>query len=65
MDKLISYLYSRMGKRTCPISRIEQVFDCSYNSPWREYYVIEFDDGSKVELIEKPKCDHPNKNNKH
>ena len=55
MNELIGYLFGRMGKRTCPIIKIEKVFNCSYNSPWREWYEITFKDGSKVELMEKPK----------
>lgn len=55
MTKLIDYLFGRMGKRTCPIKGIEKVFDVGFNSPWQEYYVIYFKDGSKVEFIEKPK----------
>lgn len=55
MNKLIGYLFGRMGKRTCPIISVEKVSDFGFNSPWREYYVIKFKDGSTVELIEKPK----------
>lgn len=55
METLINYLFGRMGKKTCPIISIHRVFDTGFNSPWREYYVISFKDGSKVEFIEKPK----------
>lgn len=55
VDNLINYLFSRLGKRTCPIIAIHQVFDTGFDSPWREWYEITFKDGSKVELIEKPK----------
>ena len=65
METLINYLFSRLGKRTCPILRIEQVFDFSHNTPWQLYYVVEFKDGTVVELIEKPKLEYANKNHKH
>lgn len=55
METLINYLFGRMGKRTCPIISIHQVFNTGFDSPWREWYEITFKDGSKVELIEKPK----------
>lgn len=55
MEILINYLFGRMGKRTCPIISIHRVFDTGFDSPWREYYVISFKDGSKIEFIEKPK----------
>lgn len=55
METLINYLFSRLGKRTCPIIQLDKVIDLSFNSPWREYYVIRFKDGTTVELIEKPK----------
>lgn len=55
MDKLINYLFGRMGKKTCPIVALDHITDFSFNSPWREYYVITFKDGTTVELIEKPK----------
>jgi len=55
MDKLINYLFGRMGKRTCPIISIHHVFNAGFNSPWREWYEITFKDGTKFELIEKPK----------
>lgn len=54
MNKLIDYLFGRMGKRTCPIVCINKITDFSFNSPWREWYEITFKDGSKVEFIEKP-----------
>lgn len=55
MNKLMNYLLGRLGKRTCPIVKVDRVIDCSFNSPWKDYYVIEFDDGTKVELMERPK----------
>ena len=55
MNQLINYLFSRIGKKTCPIISVEKVFNCGFNSPWREWYVIKFKDGSFVELMEKPK----------
>lgn len=55
MEILMDYLFSRLGKRTCPIIQLDKVIDLSFNSPWREYYVIRFKDGTTVELIEKPK----------
>jgi len=55
MNELINYLFGRMGKRTCPIIGIYKIFDTGFDSPWREWYEITFKDGSKVELIEKPK----------
>jgi hypothetical protein len=64
MNYLMNYLFGRMGKRTCPIIKIEKVFDISYNSPWNEYYVIEIKDGTTVELMEKPKFEYSNKNPK-
>lgn len=51
----MNYLFGRLGKKTCPILRIEKVFDYSHNSPWKEYYVVQFKDGEIVEFIEKPK----------
>ena len=51
----MNYLFGRLGKRTCPIVKIDRVIDYSFNSPWKDYYVIEFDDGTKVELMERPK----------
>lgn len=55
MNQFINYLFTRLGKRTCPIVSIHQVFDTGFDSPWREWYEITFKNGSKVELIEKPK----------
>ena len=55
MENLINYLFGRLGKRTCPIISINKVLYTGFNSPWREWYEITFKDGSKVELIEKPK----------
>jgi hypothetical protein len=55
MNNLMNYLLSRLGKKTCPITSLEQVIDFSFNSPWREYYVLKFKDGTVIELIEKPK----------
>lgn len=55
MNQLINYLFGRMGKKTCPIVALDKVTDFSFNSPWKEYYVITFNDGTSVELIEKPK----------
>lgn len=55
MNTLLNYLHGRLGKRTCPIVSVEQVYNCSFNSPWREWLVIKFKDGTKVELIEKPR----------
>ena len=61
MNTLINYLFGRMGKRTCPIIALNKIIDCSFNSPWREYYVITFKDGSTVELMEKPTFNDKNK----
>ena len=55
MNQFLNYLFSRFGKRTCPIVSIHQVFNTGFNSPWREWCEIIFKDGTKVELIEKPK----------
>ena len=55
MNTLLSYLHGRLGKRTCPIVSVEQVYNYSFNSPWREWIVIKFKDGTELELIEKPK----------
>jgi hypothetical protein len=62
MNQLIGYLMGRMGKRTCPIIKIEQVADVSFNYPFNMWYVIEFKDGTTIELMEKPKLEYPNKN---
>ena len=61
MNQFINYLFGRMGKRTCPIIAIHQVFDTGFDSPWREYYIITFKDGSTVELMEKPTFNDKNK----
>ena len=55
MNHLINYLFGRMGKKTCPIIAINKVFNAGFDSPWREWYEIIFKDGSKIELMEKPK----------
>ena len=55
MNHLINYLFGRMGKRTCPIVSIYKIFNTGFDSPWKEWYEITFKDGTKVELIEKPK----------
>lgn len=54
MNQLLSYLMTQLGKKTCPIVCIDRVFDVGFNSPWKEYVVIKFEDGSIIELIEKP-----------
>jgi hypothetical protein len=55
MNQLINYLHSRLGKRTCPIVSIETVHNFSFHSPFNQWFVIRFKDGTKVEFIEKPK----------
>lgn len=55
MNQLINYLFSRLGKRTCPIIDISQVFDTGFNSPYKTWLIIQFKDGTVVELVEKPK----------
>jgi hypothetical protein len=55
MNQFINYLHSRLGKRTCPIVSIERVHSFSVNSPFWEWFVITLKDGTKIELIEKPK----------
>lgn len=55
MNQLIDYLYSRLGKKTCPIVSIEIVDNFSHNYPFREWFVVKFKDGSEIEFIEKPK----------
>lgn len=55
MNNLMGYLFSRMGKKTCPIIQLEKVIDFSFNTPWREYYILKFRDGTTLELMEKPK----------
>jgi hypothetical protein len=55
MNQLIDYLMGRLGKRTCPIVAIYKVVDTGFNSPWKEFYEIEFKDGSVIQFIEKPK----------
>lgn len=62
MNQLLSYLMTQLTKKTCPIVCIDRVFDVGFNSPWREYVVIKFEDGSIIELMEKPKHEYPNKN---
>lgn len=53
MNQFVSYLFSRLGKRTCPIIGVSQVFEV--NGPWKTYISITFRDGTKLELVEKPK----------
>lgn len=55
MNQFINYLHSRLGKRTCPIVSVETVHRFSFNSPFNQWFVITFKDGTKVELIERPK----------
>ena len=55
MNQLINYLFGRMGKKTCPIVAIDKVYNFSFDSPWREWLIIKFKDGSEIELMEKPK----------
>lgn len=55
MNQLINYLHSRLGKKTCPIVSLETVYNFSYNYPFREWFVIKFQDGSEIEFMEKPK----------
>ena len=64
MVNLMNYLFGRMGKRTCPIIKIEQVVDVSFSCPFNMWYVIKFKDGTEVELMEKPKFEYANKNHK-
>lgn len=53
MNQFISYLFSRLGKRTCPIRSMAEVFEV--NGPWKTYISITFKDGTTLELVEKPK----------
>lgn len=55
MNQLINYLYGRLGKKTCPIVSVETVHNFDYNYPFREWFVVKFKDGSKIELMERPK----------
>lgn len=57
MNKLYSYLCSRLGKRTCPIKAVHIDFNFGFNDPFRETLTIEYKDGTKEEFIEKPKYD--------
>jgi hypothetical protein len=54
VNQLIGYLMGRLGKRTCPIISIQRVFNFDFNSPWKEWLEIKFEDGSVIKLIEKP-----------
>lgn len=55
MNQLINYLHSRLGKRTCPIISVETVHNFSFNNPFKQWFVITFKDGTKIEFIERPK----------
>ena len=57
MNKLFSYLSSRLGKKTCPIKGIYVSFNSGYHSPFQEILTIEYKDGTVEEFIEKPKYD--------
>lgn len=57
MNKLYSYLSSRLGKKTCPIKAIHVNFNFGYHSPFQEILTIEYKDGTVEEFIEKPKYD--------
>lgn len=61
MNKLYSYLSSRLGKKTCPIKSIHISFDFSFNNPWKETLIIQYKDGTKEEFIEKPKISNNDK----
>lgn len=55
MNKLYSYLSTRLGKKTCPIKSIEISFNFNHNDPFKQTLIITYEDGSKEEFIEKPK----------
>lgn len=57
MNKLYSYLSSRLGKKTCPIKGVYVSFNFGYHSPFQETLTIEYKDGTVEEFIEKPKYD--------
>lgn len=57
MNKLYSYLSTRLGKKTCPIKGIHVNFNFGYHSPFQESLSIEYKDGTVEEFIQKPKYD--------
>ena len=59
MNKLYSYLSSRLGKKTCPIQSIQMSFNFGLNDPFKETLIITYKDGTVEEFIEKPKYDKP------
>lgn len=58
MNKLYSYLSSRLGKKTCPIKSISLNFDTGFNNPFKESLIIQYEDGTVEEFIEKPKYEN-------
>lgn len=58
MNKLYSYLSTRLGKKTCPIKAISLNFNTGFNSPFKESLVIQYEDGTTEEFIEKPKYEN-------
>jgi hypothetical protein len=57
MNKLYSYLSTRLGKKTCPIKAIQVSFNFGFNDPFKETLIISYSDGTTEEFIEKPKYD--------
>ena len=45
----------QMGKTSCPIISIQHVFDNGRSSPWKDWVEIKFEDGTTLQLMEKPK----------
>lgn len=58
MNKLYGYLSTRLGKKTCPIKAISLNFDTGFNNPFKESLIIQYEDGTTEELIEKPKYEN-------
>lgn len=57
MNKLYSYISSRLGKKTCPIQSVQMSFNFGTNDPFKETLIITYKDGSVEEFVEKPKYD--------
>lgn len=57
MNKLYGYLSTRLGKKTCPIKGLHVSFNFGANDPFHETLIIEYQDGTIEEFIEKPKYD--------
>ena len=55
MNQLIGYLSNQMGKPDCPIIMVDDVTDFGIDAVWQRWVEIRFNDGTTLELVEKPK----------